>query len=503
MLLALLPQLVDGMADHRAALVIVDELFREEQRRHGILWSVVCSRDEGNVKIVGANVALEQGTPIYLVAVLESGDWLSKTLVLWSEYFARYVSRVLQQCRSMHGWRLLLMVGGGNQMNVQSVLQNAATYLESAGADATAAELAVRGFTVERRLQTQRRTVWLGKGWVLKWDNGLMDGENPRWRRSPEAEAAHITELRASRASASVPATVRVGRVLIQERVDPDPRRFRQHARVIGQIASALGVKNVHSDNVGWRGRTPVFFDHDYTGPDLTVILLLKLNTKGREAQGEVPFWHEWGPTYLERMVRNVRRHLPPDTRIVVLTDRPAVVPAGCDTALLTEDHPGWWSKLWMFRREVTCGRCLYLDLDNVIAKPIPELLALTPDPMIMMDDRQMPGMPNASTMLFFAEQVRYLWDRYATDPAGLQRRFHESRWPHASDQGYTTAMLREHTGRFPSYFQDVLGDGYALNSRVELEDGAPWEKCRLVFGCWVPKPHESQHPFYLKHWAA
>jgi hypothetical protein len=379
----------------------------------------------------------------------------------------------------------------------------AATLLAEHGASTTPEMLAAAGFRVQGRRDTPRRIVWLSYGWVLKWDNGAMDGEDPRWRRTPAAEVAEIRRLEQVNPEA-VPDTHLVGaRVIAQERCDPDASRWRRREFVARRLAVPLGIRNLHSNNVGWRNNQPVFFDHDYMGPDLTVLLLLKLNTKGREAQGEVPFWHEWGPTYLERMVRNVRRHLPADTRIVVMTDRPDVVPAGCDTALLTEDHPGWWSKLWMFRRDVSCGRCLYLDLDNVLAKPIPELIALTPDPMIMMDDRQMPGMPNASTMLFFAEQVRYLWDRYAADPTGMQRRFHESRWPHASDQGYTTAMLRERTGQYPPYFQDLLGDGYALNSRVELEDGAPWEKARLVYGCWVPKPHSSLHPFYLKHWAA
>jgi hypothetical protein len=233
----------------------------------------------------------------------------------------------------------------------------------------------------------------------------------------------------------------------------------------------------------------------------VTVILLLKLRTRNRQLQGEMPFWLKMGPEYLARMVRNVRRHLPPETHIVCMTDSPAHVPNGVEAVALAGDQPGWWSKMFMFHPNVSSGRCLYLDLDNVIAAPIPELLALHPDPLIMMDDRWVPGMPNASTMLFDAERCRLLWDRFATDPADAQERFSERAWPHASDQAFVTATYVAQFGSYPPYFQDLLGDGYCLNSRVELESGAPWKDARLVFGCYQPKPHESSHPFYAQNW--
>lgn len=379
----------------------------------------------------------------------------------------------------------------------------AASYV-SATALPDDSRLEALGFPVVRKASGHANDVWVSVDWAIKRPRGAMDAELARWRRSPRGVVEFYAQHANGHAGRNLPATVLVGeRVLVQERADPNPIRFAAHQNVVDSVGKLLGLSNLSSDNVGWFGRTPVFIDVEYRGPDLTVVLLLKLDTKRREAQGENPFWQEWGAIYLERMVRNIRRHLPANTRIVVMTDRPAVVPAGCDTAGLQGDQPGWWAKLNMFRRDVTCGRCLYLDLDNVLAAPIPELLTLRPNPLIMMDDRQMPGLPNASTMLFFAEQVRYLWDEYAKDPPRMHRQFHETRWPHASDQGYTTALVRERTGQYPPYFQDLLGDGYALNSRVELEAGAPWNTTRLVFGCWTPKPHESLHQFYSLHWHA
>jgi hypothetical protein len=224
-------------------------------------------------------------------------------------------------------------------------------------------------------------------------------------------------------------------------------------------------------------------------------------------------------------MVAGIRRYLPPDTRIVCLTDRPELMPAGVEPVLLTEDHPGWWSKMWMFRRDVTAGRCCYIDLDNVLAGKLNDVIMdLWPDPMVMLDDRVMPGLPNSSFFTFVAERVRYIWDDYVNpSPAffefvhahrgyrvkapvtteGIRHLFSEERWPHASDQGYMAAKVLEREGTYMPYFQELVKDGdrAILNARYELEAGAPWERARLVFGSWEPKPHQSAHPFYAKHW--
>lgn len=388
-------------------------------------------------------------------------------------------------------------------MKVSETIRPAAEALANVPAsrppDEVAALLAGHGFRVHEVRIGHARTVYVGDGFVLKHDRGTMAGESARWRRTPAQEVAALQAL-----GVEAPGSALVGdSVIVQERCDPDPDRYARRESIVKRRAAVLNVPNLHAQNVGWRNGQAVFLDLDYMGPDLTVALLAKFRTaKGRALQGEAPFWPHWGPTYLEKMVRNIRFLLPGDTRIVVMTDSPDKVPHGCDIALLEEDHPGWWSKLWQFRRDVTCGRVLYLDLDNVVAGNLTELLALTPDPMIIPDDRHMPGLANAGAMLYFAERVRYLWDEYAQDPAGWQRRYTETTWPHASDQAYVTGRLLEREGRWMPFFQDLLGEGYVLNSRVELEQGADWSKCQLLVGCWTPKPHESKHPFYARHWS-
>jgi hypothetical protein len=87
-----------------------------------------------------------------------------------------------------------------------------------------------------------------------------------------------------------------------------------------------------------------------------------------------------------------------------------------------TVDAPGFWAKLNMFRHGD--GKTLYCDLDNVINGPIDELCALEPDPLIMLDDRRVPGLPNGSVILFDAERCRFIWDALRLNRARCEREY-------------------------------------------------------------------------------
>lgn len=253
----------------------------------------------------------------------------------------------------------------------------------------------------------------------------------------------------------------------------------------------------------------------------VNVITLLKHPQPNQEAHGERPFWEEWGPTYLERLVRGLQRWMPQPWTLTVMTDdyvwAMSGLPADLGTVVrftqLLGDSAGWWAKLNMFRPDVSSGRCLYLDLDNVIGGDLTPLVQLPLEvrrhhdlpplqqPLWMLDDRVYPRMANGSTILFDADDdlVRELWTFYARHPESTRKRF--SVWPDASDQAYIAWFLRSKGLHIP-FMQDALPEGYILNSRVELERGADWSKTALVYGSWDPKPHMSSHPFYARHWA-
>jgi hypothetical protein len=233
----------------------------------------------------------------------------------------------------------------------------------------------------------------------------------------------------------------------------------------------------------------------------LTIITVYVDPKKGNEQHGERSFWRweEEGARYAEAFWKGVFRHIRQPTRRVMLTDAPHLFEGWpVQVVPLVNVGTGWWSKLEAFRPEVSDGKCWYSDLDNVLLGDVSEYLALDAKPLVMLEDRYYPGMANGSNILFDAHHpvVRALWTEYEQSPRAIEREF--AKWPHATDQAYIAHRARR-AGLTIPYAQSLLPEGYFLSGRDELEKGADWSQCRMIFGAGVPKPHESSHPAYAE----
>lgn len=237
----------------------------------------------------------------------------------------------------------------------------------------------------------------------------------------------------------------------------------------------------------------------------ITVLTLLKVHPSPNGAQhGERPFWREMGPMYLDAWLRNVDRYVPKPHQILVMTDSERLLAIQVDGFIeyvpigSIVDAPGFWAKLEMFRY-APGGKCLYLDLDNVIAGPLDQLCALEPDPLIMLDDRRVPKLPNGSAILFDAERCRDIWEQYAREPREIERRFvaRGDDYRLAYDQAWIARWVLLHTQHHPPFFQDLLPRDYCLNAYSELPLAEDWRDSRLIFGCGSAKPHTSTHPAF------
>jgi hypothetical protein len=235
----------------------------------------------------------------------------------------------------------------------------------------------------------------------------------------------------------------------------------------------------------------------------LTVLALLHAkHGQHHGPSGERSFWTVLGEDYVRKLVAGVQRHIPKPYHFTLLTDVPELFP-DLDTRPLSGVGAAWWAKLDMFRPENSSGKCLYLDLDNVLSGDLTELVSLPVAdemPLWGLDDVLYPGDFNASTMLFDADHpaVRAIATTYDKDPRGIEAR--HAGGGAAYDQTFIKQVLAAH-GRPVGLMQNALPFGYVLNSRGELEQGADWSQCHLVYGSWDPKPHQSSHPYYQRHW--
>jgi hypothetical protein len=243
-------------------------------------------------------------------------------------------------------------------------------------------------------------------------------------------------------------------------------------------------------------------------GEMLTVLTLLKVKpSPNGEQHGERAFWREEGARYLDAWLAGVRKYVPqPHQVVVMIDDRATAAPYMGGPHIMTfcmldeaVDAPGFWAKLEMFKHGD--GKCLYLDLDNVITGPLDELCALEPDPLIMLDDKRVPRLPNGSAILFDAERCREIWADYTREPRWFHHWFvaRGDDYSLAYDQAYIAQMVRDQLqpGVDVPLFQDLLPRDYCLNAYSELPQAENWQDSRLIFGCGAAKPHTSTHPAF------
>lgn len=237
---------------------------------------------------------------------------------------------------------------------------------------------------------------------------------------------------------------------------------------------------------------------------NIVAFLVTKHNATSHTTHGENAFWVTRGAEYAAKLFAGVDRHVTQPHVNFLITDTPSATPKNAEYIPHPMDRrqaPGWWSKLAVFKPYLLpLNRTLYLDLDNVVCGPLDPMLNLVPSPIVMMHDLVYPDLENGSTLLFHPAELSYLWNEYAQNPTRIQREF--SQWPKASDQAFIANRVKKATGKPIPFFQSLLPHGFCLNSRIELELGRrSYADTSLVYGCWVPKPHESTHPFYKEHW--
>src|ERR1700712_3424831 len=85
-----------------------------------------------------------------------------------------------------------------------------------------------------------------------------------------------------------------------------------------------------------------------------------------------------YSPAWVQRLQRNVARHMNVPHRFVCLTNLAAV--EGVETRKLTDNRPGWWSKIELFKPGQFTGPVLYMDLDVMICDNIARLAEAWPN---------------------------------------------------------------------------------------------------------------------------
>jgi hypothetical protein len=183
---------------------------------------------------------------------------------------------------------------------------------------------------------------------------------------------------------------------------------------------------------------------------------------------------------YVSRLFEGVLDRSTRPVRFVCLTDSDEDLP--CEKIPLTEDLPGWWSKLELFKEYR--GRVVYFDLDMMIVGNIDPLLDYA-GPMAMLNFPQYAGKtpphPNEwnSSIMAWNSPLQFI---YPPSEERLRIRTAAS----GGDQEYIAAKLRKAKWHIDPIQSIIPTASYKLHCR----DGVPPDT-RIVYFHGPPRPHE------------
>jgi hypothetical protein len=126
----------------------------------------------------------------------------------------------------------------------------------------------------------------------------------------------------------------------------------------------------------------------------------------------------KWGTKYpaeyVNNLARGVRRLLTVPHRFVCLTEDPRGIDRDVETRPFTDDLPGWWNKVALFRPRVHDleGTILYLDLDMVIIRSI-DPIARYPGHFLAVPTLRREGEFASTLLRFEVGHQRRIWDLF------------------------------------------------------------------------------------------
>ena len=177
---------------------------------------------------------------------------------------------------------------------------------------------------------------------------------------------------------------------------------------------------------------------------------------------------------YVHRLSENVMTHAHRDHRFVCLTDSKEHLPG--EVIPLTEDLPGWWSKLELFKEYR--GRVVYFDLDTILTDSIKPLLDYD-GPMALLKDLWEPNNKLSTGVMAWNSPVQFLTP---TDEEKAKIRAN----PRVMDEYHVVGKLEQ-----AKWHIDVVQDIVKVASyKWECKDGVP-EGTSVVCFHGKPRPHE------------
>jgi hypothetical protein len=193
----------------------------------------------------------------------------------------------------------------------------------------------------------------------------------------------------------------------------------------------------------------------------------------------------KWGskyrPEYVNHLARAVRCNLTLPHRFVCLTEDSRGIDPEVETKPFTEDLPGWWNKVALFKSHVHDleGTLCYFDLDMVIVRNI-DGLALRPGRFVAVPTLAREGEFASTFLRFEIGGYPKVWDLFQSRAELVMRKIYgDQNWINAC---CTVSNLHEYTRCVRQLWPEVTPKSCLIDAlprswfpdfKGELQDGA------------------------------
>lgn len=117
--------------------------------------------------------------------------------------------------------------------------------------------------------------------------------------------------------------------------------------------------------------------------------------------------------TWVDRLQRAARRHVPEMSRFVCLTDLDLELP-DVEVVRFRHDWPRWWAKIEAFRADIATERTVLIDLDTLLLADATALARGTG--VVAMEDFFHRDRVSTALMAFDAGALEHVYERFAAD---------------------------------------------------------------------------------------
>jgi len=213
---------------------------------------------------------------------------------------------------------------------------------------------------------------------------------------------------------------------------------------------------------------------------------------------------------WAQRLKRNVEKNLTIPHRFVCLTNLSFI--EGVETQKLTENFPGWWSKIELFKPDQFEGHVLYMDIDMMTCGNIDKLAGPWTSLVMLKDCPAFRTVSNSGLMWWNAEKnsvYENIFHDFEKDKLEIMKTYSGVKGVTMfGDQGFIDQTMKKYEHPILKW-QDILPESWFLEfsylDKINpiVADGSYDKDVRICYSLGYPKfANMPELPIVKDHWS-